>query len=471
MYLPVCLLWTADHAWAETTVRDDPSALSQRSLLAQASSAAQAPEAPPQPPPPTPPPSRIPSTAPPAFPSIGGPGIQPAATFEFHPSISLSEEYTDNFNLSPRDKEENFRTVASPTLTLLINGAFTTGSIAYTLSGNYDSSTKDTALFHSLLGQVSWQASPRLKLTATDVLTRSDEPTKADQLSLRRERRPFTSNSFSLESDYLIANVATTEYYRLATFFDTGGADTTSHTLGASASTTFYETNTVTLGYEYLQSDTSARGTDITGHEVKASLARQLTSLASAGLSGSYALRTEKTPDSAGEAEFTIWSVSIFGTYSLPAIWSLTASAGVSRFENDRSETIPTATLTFSYDFLPGVTLTLQGDAGFSETFETGQNRGVVKTRGVSASLSYPISPFITGSVTGLYRRNEFTGVAGGPERGTTEDTRGGLISLSIQLLRWLTMALEYAYTNATSSTGESDFIENRARASLNATF
>ncbi len=470
------LLWAANQAWAELALGGDPGTTATSPILAQAAPAAPSPQAPSPPFPPTPPPSTVPSVAPPTFPSVGGPAVPPAATFEFHPSITLSEEYSDNFFLRTSDKRENFRTSLSPGLNVLINGAFTKGQIGYTLSAVHDSVTNDNSLFHSALGQVAWEASPRLTLTVSDVLTRSDEPTKADQLGLRQPRRTFLSNTFSATSDYLIGTIATKEYYRLATFFDQGAPDTTAHTLGASVGTTFYETNAASLGYEYLKSNTSSGGLDLTGHLVSATFTRKLTSFASAGVSGSYELRTGH--DSEGSADFTLWSGSLFATYAIPT-WSVTASAGYSQIRRDQprqTENSPVGSLSFSYYFLPGATFTITGTAGFSETFQTGQNFGVVRTRGVTGTFTYPITPFVSGTIGGFYRQNKFTGIGGGPTN-TTEDIRGGTASLTLQLLRWLAMTLEYAYTKVDASPSQgapitlNSYTENRARAALTAAF
>ena len=91
-----------------------------------------------------------------------------------------------------------------------------------------------------------------------------------------------------------------------------------------------------------------------------------------------------------------------------------------------------------------------------------------MKTRGFRGSLSYPFTPFISGSGSAFFRTNEFTGVGGG-EADRSEDTWGGAISFSVRLLRWLSLGLEYAYTEASSSESFRSFSENRARASLSA--
>ena len=417
-----------------------------------------------------PPPITVPSTAPLVFPRLRGPEAYPAATFALQPSVTIAEEYTDSFNLAAGGKQENFRTIVAPSLTLLINGAFTKGQLGYMLTGAYDTATDDTNLFHSFRGVVTWEATPLLRLTATDTLTQSDEARQADQLGLRRERRTFISNIFGLNSDYLIGTLTTRQYYTLATFFDEGGPDTISHTVGASISHPFLETNTATLGYEYLTSDTSG-GLDVSGHLVSASLSRQLSAFLTAGVTGSYELRSVTSGNATDGTDFTIAGASLFAAYGVPGIWSLTASVGYSRLDPEvgADSYSPTSSTTLTYQFARAI-LTLAGDVGFSETFATGQNSGVVETRGVRGSLSYPFTPFIGGSAVAFYRQNEFTGIAGGAP-GRTDDTWGASISFSIELLRWLTLGLEYGYTEATSSVPDGGYTENRAKASLTAVF
>src|SRR6185436_19533541 len=78
--------------------------------------------------------------------------------FMLQPSLSLSEEYSDNFDLTKTDRHSNFRTAIAPTLLFSLDSAFTKGIIAYTFTANHDSFQNDMVYFHSVLGQVSWDA-------------------------------------------------------------------------------------------------------------------------------------------------------------------------------------------------------------------------------------------------------------------------------------------------------------------------
>jgi hypothetical protein len=393
--------------------------------------------------------------------------------FELHPSIGIAEEYTDNFNLTPGEGQANFRTSVSPGLTLLINRPFTKGQISYNLQVAHDSSEpEDLKLFHSFLGQVSWQPMPRLTLTVADVLTQGDDAAQADQLSLRRERESFTTNTFSVTSDYLLGNVATRQYYRITTFLQEGddltGGDTTTQALGLSASRAFYQTNTASVGYDYLTSDTTNE--TVSGHEFTGTLARQLTTLRSVGVTGSVAYRTAED-DFGGDSNYSKWSIALFNSFVVPGRWSMQGSLGYSWLVPDtgQSHGLITSATTFTFEFARA-TATLGIDQGFSETFAAGEDFGVVETRGIHAALNYAFTPALSGRASAFLRENDFTGVAG-EERGT-ERTWGGELSFAARLRRWLMFHLNYNYTDATqSSSGRGGYTENRVRAALDATF
>jgi hypothetical protein len=186
--------------------------------------------------------------------------------------------------------------------------------------------------FHSVLGQVSWQATPRLRFTLGDAFTHNDQPREADSLGLRRQRGTFTSNELSVAADYKIDRVDTRAYYRWNTFSNTsdgsstgntgsnssGSDSTTTQIAGISAAIPLYVDNTLTLGYEYVNSHTTglsdqtsqtnsqgSQNQDVSGHQLTAALGRKINSRLTAGVSGSYAFRdVSGGGDSSGASNF-----------------------------------------------------------------------------------------------------------------------------------------------------------------------
>jgi hypothetical protein len=420
---------------------------------------------------PTPPGPTIPSGIPFPLPPLQAVAARPGPLFELHPFVTLSEEYTDNFRLTADDKEENFRTSLAPGLTLVVRGARTTAVLSGSVAVSHDTITDEVraVLTGVLGGELAYEVTPRLRLRLSDFFTRSDEPTLSDRLGLRRERSTFLTNTLTASADWLIGRVATREYYRWTTFFDSENTQT--HALGASASTLILPRTTLSAGYEHLRTDTDTAQGDLVGHEFTASVGRSIGNFASAGVSGSYAIRSSADGTGSTVNDFTRWSAAVFGSYGLPGRWSLSASLGYAQVEPDRGRTFSgiTSTATLSYFFARAVA-SLTYEQGFSETFATGENFGVVETRGLTASLSAPLTVAITGIAQAFYRENEFTGVGGGPAN-TTEQTWGGSLGFSVQLLRWLNMGLDYTHRRISASARGGEISENLARLSLTAAF
>jgi hypothetical protein len=270
-------------------------------------------------------------------------------------------------------------------------------------------------------------------------------------------------------------------YYRLATFDEQDGEETTSHTVGAGVTIAARRDQRIDFGYEYLDSRTDdPLGTTqfsipgertTTGHEVSTTYTRDLTDRAALGITGSYAWRTlESTRTTITEGDYTRWAVALFHTYSLPGTILLRADVGVSQIDSDASDGDLLLTTQSSVSYWRGpALLTLAVERGFSETFAQGEDAGVVQTTGITGSVRYDFTPSVYGLVRGGYRENETTGVTGATDR--QEETWFGSVALSIQLLRWLAGLIEYTHTDLTSSLRDASYTENRVRASLTASF
>src|SRR5262249_54455197 len=153
-------------------------------------------------------------------------------------------------------------------------------------------------------------------------------PTQADQFGLRRERRTFTSNSFSISADWLIDIIQTQAYYRNSIFFSE--EDTASHVLGANASTRGGALNTLRVGYELSFSQTtnvdreranelgtSTSDRDSVGHLIHASFSRQIGLYGTGGVSTSYSFQTRNSS--------RVWNISLFSSYGLPTGLSMSS--------------------------------------------------------------------------------------------------------------------------------------------------
>ena len=431
----------------------------------------------------TPPSPTIPTAPEILLPVPPPPTSRPVKTFDFRPTLGVSEEYTDNFNRSSQHPVSNLRSMISPGLQVLLDTGLLTGQATYTLSGFHDSAVDQFGVHHLFAGELAWQATPRLKFTLADTLTKSDNPIQADRLNLRLARQEFTSNLLSLGSAYSLGLIDTTEYYRLSTF-TSAQADTTSQTIGATGSVPLGQIHTVTLGYEYLDSETTVKNTapltffgpsaDSTtiGHQVTATFSRDLTRDITAGVTAAYAVREQTAATS--QTNFTRWNVSLFNNYVVPDKLVMRGNIGIAQLDSGGSSGRPllTSNSDITY-FLGPLVLGLVVERGFAETFAQGQNFGIVETSGISGSVSYRYSPLLTGRLTGGYRENKFTGLGVAGQTHRDDKTVSAAANVSYQVLRGLTATLDYTYTQTEFSpvqSGFTGFVENRLRAGLNIT-
>jgi hypothetical protein len=423
----------------------------------------------------TPPSPTIPSGPTVILPTPPSDAARPRRLFEFHPTLGVREEYSDNFLRSERNPQANFRSMVSPGLQVLLDNGHLTGSAAYTLSAFYDTQPSEPGLHHTLAALLAWQATPRLRLSLAEAFLESDDPARADSLELEQARRKFTSNRLSLTADYSLGTIETQAYYRRSDF-TRETATTQSNIFGLGATASLGRIHTVTAGYEYLVSDTTsstttavpaADGSTLTGHRVTASFSRDLTATTTAGISGAYAIRDQEAGNRS--TSFTLRSISLFSNYILADRLILLSDIGVAQLSDDSSSGDPFLTSTSKVSYWLGpATLRLGIVRGFAETFGQGQDFGVVKTSGYTGSVLYRFTPLLSGEISGSYRENDFTGVGGATGRGTNTVYTAG-ISITYQIARWLTGTLEAVHTHNQSSTGQNSFSENRVRASLNA--
>jgi hypothetical protein len=386
----------------------------------------------------------LPIWVPTTMPQISG------AALEFHPTLGLSEDFSDNFNLTETNKISNFRTQIIPGLGILLNGAKTRGALTANLGIAQDSVNHfgDFGIFPSVTAQARHQFDPRLGLTISDTFIRTDDPSQSSQFGLRQQRETFSSNTFGLSGDWFVGPVGLQAYYLLSTFFS-GSTDTITNVFGVDGGIPLGPTTTVRGGYEFTYSNTpgsSSSSSSIEGIQfgtetsnlVWASLSRQLNPLLTGGVSASYSWLSL---DSA-----RIGNLSVFATYMLTDRLSLSASLGYSRLTSNASPdfNVPTTNTRLAYRFGPAtVALTFVRD--LQQTFSQGQNFGVTLSQTYGGDFSYLFTPLIDGRLRVGYSQNEPTGV-GNASSGTNGSTFTAGAGVGWRVRPWLSLTLDYAF-------------------------
>jgi hypothetical protein len=393
-----------------------------------------------------------------------------STAFELRPSVAFSEQYSDNFFISPTNKTSDFRSTISPGLLVGINGPRTRGTVSTSLSVAQDSinSFGDVSFFPSVSATIKHAFDPRLSLSLVDTFTRSDEPALANQFGLQQQRQTFTSNTLGLSADWLLDLLATQGYYQLSTF--SSSTDTISNILGVVITVPLGRLMTAKAGYEFSHSSVSganvsgSSSNESTGNLIWASFAREFGPLRPVGVWTSYSLQSFDNT--------RIWNVSAFTAYELPGRLSLSGSLGFGLLSDDSSGSRPllTSNTSLTYKFAKAV-IALAILQDFNQTFLQGQNFGVTLTRSYTGTFSYALTPFIDTSVRASYSANEFTGV-GNSQASPNSNAFSTGASLNWRVQRWLTASLDYTYTIYGSAGGSGNqATENRVTLWLRASF
>jgi hypothetical protein len=120
-----------------------------------------------------------------------------SAEITFSPRARVSEEYTDNLNLTAEDEEEDFITTTSVGASLGFRGVTSGLTLAYDPEyASYKDNTDLNAWRHFASMEAYWQMSRVTRLNLNDRFTVSDDPADDIENSIEaRERNRYTRNT------------------------------------------------------------------------------------------------------------------------------------------------------------------------------------------------------------------------------------------------------------------------------------
>ena len=122
-------------------------------------------------------------------------------------SISLVEEYSDNFFLRDLNREEEYRTSLILGTVYRMERGRGFMSLANSLSGSYDARAEESRVAYANLALNAGYELPRLSLSLSESFIRSDDVQDASSPAVRRERRLFTQNSISPQVRYALTPI------------------------------------------------------------------------------------------------------------------------------------------------------------------------------------------------------------------------------------------------------------------------
>jgi hypothetical protein len=384
------------------------------------------------------------------------------------PRMSIQEQYNDNIDLEPDNEESDWITLASPGISLSLEGPDTRLNLDYEVgfSQYLDNSSRDSTRHQ---GQTTWEQdlSEHLRFRLSDIFVRSENPileTDGQIEEIRREREI---------------------YYR--------------NTGEAILSYEFGSEDEVTAGYwNRYEDDTSFRDQDSLGHEGFVNLDAWFTPRYGIGLTSSY-LRGEFEQENdfdqhragltlnyrwepsrrlytsysfldndfddlemdAFESDYLVHRVSLGVSLALAPNTQLNIEGGY--FLQDYAHGGQRDGITFDGSLstqIQRTSLYLEASGGYDEDYFSPENLGSTEYREVIGSASHLLTENLRVFASASYRSDEFSGAI--PDRDREDEVWGTRAGLSFSFWRWLTLALEGTHTERKSDDPTVEFRENR---------
>ncbi len=421
------------------------------------------------------------------------------------PQLGLGGEYSSNIYQTEKDKESDFITVVSPSLSYQVSDRRQGFQVGYTSGYAAYAKNRDESGFRHSVDATAWHYfSKHLRLTFTDRYTRTEEPYRPERESFR-----FRKPSKPIEVDGIVVGPVDTEELYDATrrkgrnIYDSNAAriqmvkefgagrsvdvdyvnrilrnedptleDSTQDTVGVGLRYQFTPLVTGRSRVDYTLGRFT--GGDVLGRETTGDFDRWR---------GLFEIRRAFTPRLQGFLEYTqifleyrqrgddyvVYSPAVGVDYRVSP--GATVTAGVGYYLQDRREGEDKEGLIF---FLEGdvgeewrdgrLTARLTTQSGFQETYFGTENLGFTAYYGSQLNVAYAFTKKMTGNAFGLYRRDEYLNED--PVRKDNTYLAGAGISYKFR--KWISFRLRYYHRMVDSNAPGEDTDEDNLGFNVN---
>jgi len=396
--------------------------------------------------------------------------------FEITPSISVSETYDDNINLTKNNKIDDFITVVSPGIALALVREHTNLQLGYTLGiVRYADQTEDDTTRHSANLSFGQDLAERLRFNLTDTYLQSEDPLEDPQnvQGLRQTRNEYWSNTAEASVNYIFGaeNQANVGYsYNYLKNDEATLDDSKVQNPYISLTYWFDMKNGTELRYGYTDAqfsrdDNLLSAADYEAHAPGIRYIRRFSPKSRAYVGYNYSAYDYDDARLIPQ-DFVVHDGAVGLEHSFSPEYTVAASAGYFIRVNDITDNQdgPTFTASLTRRFARG-SITAGGNGGWG--YEDLQ-RGV----GLTSGFSQYYGAYLNGTYQVLEPVNVYAGASYRHDKYTLDksDFFTGNAGLRWTFLRWFSLSLDYRYAQRDSdiSVGE-DYKSNRVALILSA--
>jgi putative beta-barrel porin BBP2 len=385
----------------------------------------------------------------------------------FTPSISISEEYTDNMDLTNNDEEYEYITSISPGFSFQVFEKTYGASLFYSPSYVHYDRFPENNTWRQNASFSGWSdLSKHTKLTISDTFVRTEDPASEEDRTIRRSREPYYTNSSSVGLDHKISksdSIALRYLYSFLENTDPEIEDNERHSPSITYSHKFspYLALDTNVSYNRGQFETTD---DFDNWNGSLTLANKFTKYLSGSIRYSHTIM-----DYRGDTEdYKIYDPSIGINYTITEDTFLSLNVGYFIQDRENSDDESGLTLTGSlgktWEFKRG-SINATGSSGYEESYFGSENLGFNRYYEAQASANYRLTKSLTGNIFGSFRRNKY--VNQDDNRTDKLKNAGAGLTFNPITIRWLHLSLNYSYNTVDSTEKENEYDENRVLLSI----
>ena len=398
---------------------------------------------------------------------------------QLHPRISVTEEYSDNINLTPDNKKDDFTTTIRPGLQYSnmgpTSGVQLDASLGYVMYGR-DSDLNYVSAGGSL--NAKYMTPQHVNFYFQDSFTRSDSSrerelfsTEAEnryRVSTQRERAVYWRNAAAPTIEYQFGaenRVGVSYLNNIYRSESASSSDSTENKVTPFLHYWFTRENGIYLAYNYTDGDFNNEP-DLEGHAVVARYTHRVTPRFSLFTEYQFLARRFEEAPAGSFYDYDLHEPAVGFTYAFTS--TLTGSAQVGYYWQEPK--VGTKQEGLSYK---GALAGAYGRTSYMMSFQSGYTEDYFS----SQNLGFNEYTRITGSATHALDRKLSVGCLGSIEWLKNDvqnykDTIWGVSGkVSYKPLKWLSFALEVSHWENDSNVDLNDYEENRAMITVTASY
>lgn len=374
---------------------------------------------------------------------------------DLNPELRIINEYTDNVDLREDDTTSSFITVIAPGFTADISGENGTASLAYLLGYSiYSESSEKNAFRQQLDLKGETDLSKRTRLTFSDNLVQTEEPTAVDDPLENRDREPLIRNTANLLFGHDFSRYDTMELQYEHSLIESDDPDTESSTAHRPSINYLHRFNSYQIdletGVAYTRGEFDGPTEDVDIWLITASLTKEFTRRFSGFINYQQTVtqydegREDEQENEKDQEDYQVYGLSAGIDTQISKTLSLLAEAGYFIQErdaatDDRSDLLASIAVTKMFKY---ATFRLNGSTGYRQTYFEGENLGFSTYYEADCSIRYRFTKDLDVGLIAYHRIDEFEETT--PER--TDRATGAGADLSWQIQQPLLFALDFRY-------------------------